>query len=177
MWKFITILVIVALISLIWWNMSTKNSLYFDGETVVQIPKPLFIANKNQELSFSLRFANVINDGFILLMKSGDDFQIIYVQNGKVILNSNNDQLVILKDDIKSNRWTTFSISIPNKFKGGDVYFGANPLKNIPVNNLSVDESPIVQFPTSGLIACTSDCYLDDVNLSTLFKNEGIPAC
>lgn len=184
MWfKVLTVLIIITLLALVWWNAITGNIAYFDGTTTIQIPSPLFTKGQKDEISFALKFPkDGVRNGIVLFMRAGvNDFQIVYVQNGKLIINTNNDeaQSIImapdLEDNVKSQEWIQFGCTIGDQFKDTPIYFGGAPTEQIPVNTLTFDgQSGVIQFPKSGLMACTNYCYLNNVNLSTMFQQQGL---
>jgi hypothetical protein len=183
MWvKLLIVLIIIALLALVWWNTSTKNIAYFDGNTTFQIPSPLFTKGRQDRLDIALKFPkDGAKNGIMLFMRAGNNFQIVYVQDNKLIVNNNNDetQSVIIGPDleanVKSQKWVIFEFLIRDEFKDTPIYFGGAPSDQIPINTLVFEgQSATIQFPKSGLKACTNYCYLNNVNLSTMFQKQGL---
>lgn len=183
MWlKILTVLIIITLLALVWWNAISGNVAYFDGTNTFQIPGPLFTKGQKDELAIALKFPkDGARNGIVLFMRAGANFQIVYVQDGKLIINTNNnpDQSIIigpnLEDNVKNQKWSRFGFTIGDEFKDTPVYFGGAPIEQIPVNTLMFEgQSAVIQFPKSGLKACTNYCYLNNVNLSTMFQQQGL---
>jgi hypothetical protein len=183
MWlKLLCVLIIIALLALVWWNAISGNIAYFDGTTTFQIPDPLFTRGQNDELAVALKFPkDGAKNGIVLFMRAGANFQIVYVQAGKLIINTNNnqDQSLIIDPDLDANakiqKWTRFGFTIIDEFKDTPIYFGGAPIDQIPVNTLMFEgQSAVIQFPKSGLNACTNHCYLNNVNLSALFQQHSL---
>lgn len=183
MWlKILTVLIIITLLALVWWNVISGNVACFNGTNTFQIPGPLFTKGQKDELSIALKFPrDGSRNGIVLFMRAGANFQIVYVQDGKLIINTNNnpEQSIIigpnLEDTVKSQKWRRFGFTIGDEFKDTPVYFGGAPIEQIPVNTLMFEgQSAVIQFPKSGLKACTNDCYLNNVNLSTMFQQQGL---
>jgi hypothetical protein len=186
MWlKSIIILIIIILFVYVLWKATSSDMAYFDGTTIFQIPSPLFTKGVINEISIALKFPNNdIRDGVVLFMRQNDDFQIVYIQDGKLIVNTNNDtsqSLIMIPDLDKINKkeWVRFGIVVMDQFKNAPVYFGGAPNTEIPTNTLiHGNQAEAVQFPTIGLMACTNYCYMNDTNLSKLFQKQGIkPYC
>lgn len=175
MWlKILTVLIIITLLALVWWNVISGNVAYFNGTNTFQIPGPLFTKGQKDELSIALKFPR---NGIVLFMRAGANFQIVYVQDGKLIINTNNnpDQSIIGPNLEDTQKWRRFGFTIGDEFKDTPVYFGGAPIEQIPVNTLMFEgQSAVIQFPKSGLKACTKDCYLNNVNLSTMFQQQGL---
>lgn len=184
MWFKIPVLIlIITLLALIWWNAITGNIAYFDGSTTIQIPGPLFTKGQKDELSIALKFPkDGVRNGIVLFMRGANNFQIVYVQDGRLIINTNNDEaqsLIMMPDleaNVKNQKWLRFGFTIEDQFKDTPIYFGGAPIEQIPVNALTFDgQSSVVQFPKSGLMACTNYCYLNNVvNLSSMFQQQGL---
>lgn len=183
MWfKILTVLIIITLLALVWWNAITGNIAYFDGTTTIQIPNPLFTKGQRDELNIALKFPkDGARNGIVLFMRAGANFQIVYIQDGKLIINTNNNQdqsLIIgpdLEANVKSQYWSRFDFTVEDQFKDTPIYFGGAPIEQIPVNTLIFDGQPgVIQFPKNGLKACTNYCYLNNVNLSTMFQQQGL---
>ena len=186
MWlKILTILVIITLLAVVWWNAITGNIAYFDGSTTIQIPGPLFTKGQEDELSIALKFPkDGVRNGIVLFMQGAggaNNFQIVYVQDGKLIINTGNDEarsLIMVQDleaNVKKQDWLRFGFTIGDEFKDTPIYFGGAPIQQIPVNTLMYDgQSSVIQFPKSGLMACTNYCYLNGVNLSDMFQKQGL---
>jgi hypothetical protein len=180
--KILTILVIITLLAVVWWNVNTVNVAYFDGSTTIQIPSSLFTKGQKDELSFALKFPkDGVRNGIVLFMRGAgvnvNNFQIVYVQDGKLIINTGNDEnkSLVKQTDLKANDWLRFGFTIGDEFKDTPIYFGGAPIQQIPVNKLVFDgQSGVIQFPKSGLMACTNYCYLNDVNLSAMFQKQGL---
>lgn len=181
MWlKILIILSIINLLAIIWWNASTGNIAYFDGTNTIQIPNPFFTKGKVDTLSIAILFPkDGARDGIILFMGDSNLFKIVYVQDGKIIINTNNDpdQSLILTSDLdihgKNRQWMRFGFTINDEFKHGQIYFGGAPEDQIPDNHLMIEGS-IVPFPKDGLMACTNHCYLNDTNISDTFQKQGL---
>ena len=167
------VLIIVAVLLLIWWNNNKANIAYFDGASIFQIPAPLFTKGQQDMLSFVLKSG--VQNGIVLFMRAGDKFMIAYVQDGKLLINNNNDQNLSLVFASLDQEWNTFSLPIDDVFKDVPVYFGGAPVADqVPVNTLVFEgQTDVIQFPTANLKACTNDCYLNNVNLSALIQKQG----
>lgn len=183
MWfKILTILIIVTVLALIWWYAITGNIAYFDGSTTIQIPNSLLTKGQDDELSVALMFPkDGVRNGIVLFMQAGNNFQIVYVQDGKLIVNTNNEETLslIMNPDLEANvkkqNWLRFGFTIGDEFKDTPIYFGGAPIQQIPINKLMYDgQSSVIQFPKSGLMACTNYCYLNSVNLSAMFQKQGL---
>ena len=178
MWlKILCVLIIITLLALVWWNAVSGNIAYFDGTNTFQIPGPLFTKGQKDELAIALKFPkDGARNGIVLFMRAGANFQIIYVQDGKLIINTNNNQdLSLLGANVKSQEWSRFGFTIIDAFKDTPIYFGGAPIEQIPVNTLMFEgQSAVIQFPKSGLKACTNYCYLNNVNLSAMFQQQGL---
>jgi prepilin-type processing-associated H-X9-DG protein len=176
MWfKILLIVLIVAVLLLIWWN-NKSNIAYFDGSSIFQIPAPLFTKGQQDMLSFAIKFpATGAPNGIVLFMRAGDKFMIAYVQDGKLLINKNNDQNLSLVFSSLGQEWINFTLPIDDVFKDVPVYFGGAPAADqIPVNTLVFEgQSDVIQFPTANLKACINDCYLNNVNLSALIQKQG----
>lgn len=187
MWlKILSILIIITLLALVWWSAVTGNIAYFDGKMTIQIPGPLFTKGRKDELSIALMLPKEgVRNGIVLLMRGAgsNNFQIVYIQDGKLIINTNNDapQSLIMSSDLESHaegqEWLRFGLDVADEYKDTPVYFGGAPIEQIPVNTLMFNgQSSVIQFPESGLLACTNNCYLNNVNLSAMFQKEGLRA-
>lgn len=183
MWlKIIIILVIIALLAIVWWNAINGNVAYFDGSTTIQIPGPLFTKGQEDELSIALKFPkDGARNGILLFMRAGDNFQIVYVQDDKLIVNNNNNEvrsLIMIPDlavNVKKQDWLRFGFTIDDEFKDAPIYFGGAPTSQIPANTLVYNgQSSVIQFPRSGLMVCTNYCYLNSVNISAMFQKQGL---
>lgn len=183
MWlKILCVLIIVTLLALVWWNAISGNIAYFDGTNIFQIPGPLFTKGQKDELTITLKFPkDGARNGIVLFMRAEDNFQIVYVQDGKLIINTNNNQdlsLIIgpdLEANVRSQEWSRFGFTIEDQFKNTPIYFGGAPIEQIPVNALMFEgQSAVIQFPKNGLKACTNYCYLNNVNLSAMFQQQGL---
>jgi len=180
MLKILVILFVITILVLIWWKTTTRDIAYFDGKTIFQIPNPLFTKGQDDEISIALKLPkDGVRNGIVLFMSGTDNnFQIVYIQDGKLIINTNNDSIYIMIPDletyVKSQFWLRLSFTIMDQFKSTPIYFGGAPIEQIPINTLSFDDQPI-PFPNSGLMACTNYCYLNnDVNISTMFQQHGL---
>lgn len=175
MWLKILVIVLIFVTLLLWWNDRVSGNLaYFDGASLFQIPAPLFTKGQRDTLSFVLKFpAASAANGIVLFMRAGDKFMIAYVQDGKLIVNNSNDQNLSVVTPL-DQEWNAFALDIDDAFKDVPVYFGGAPSEQIPANTLVFEgQSGVVQFPTKSLEACTNDCYLNNVNLSAMFRNQG----
>ncbi len=184
MWKIVVIVIILTLLSLVWWNAINGNIAYLDGVTTLQIPSPLFTANQKDELSLAIKFPkDGVRDGILLLLKGSNpnDFQIFYIQNGNLILNTGNDpnKSLIIHSNLEASKekWLRFGFTLEDSLKSFPVYFGGAPIEDIPTNTVvfeDADQISVVPFPTSGITACTNYVYLNNFNLSDLFRKQGL---
>lgn len=176
MWLKILSVSIVVVLVLIWWKGASGNVAYFDGVNTFQIPDVLFNKDQKDELNVSLRFPkDGVKNGIVLFMRAGANFKIVYVQDGKLVVNYNNDQdksLVFgpdLEAKSKSQEWVRFVFDIEDEFKDTPVYFGGAPINKIPTNMLILEgQTSAVPFPENGLKAYTNYFYLNDFNLLEL---------
>lgn len=178
----IIIVLIITLFVLYWWtsiNNYADNIARFDGSTAIEIPVVPGV-DQQYELKFDLKYPKEgVSDGIVLFTIEEDKFQIVYIQGGKLFLNTNNDKLIShivdenLDEKVKSQVWTTYVIPILNEFKDPPIFFGGAPDSLIPDNNVLYDgQTTIVQFPKTGLNACTNNCSLNNVNISTIFRQH-----
>jgi hypothetical protein len=167
------VLILVAVLALIWWNNNVSGNIaYFDGTSTFQIPSSLFTKGKLDELMFALKSG--APNGIVLFMRAGDKFMIAYVQDGKLIVNNSNDQNTSGIMDSLNQEWNMFAFAIDDAFKDVPIYFGGALADQIPVNTLVFEgQSDVIPFPTSNLKACTNDCFLNNVNLSAMFRKQG----
>jgi len=174
LFKVLTIFVIVTLLAVLWWHITTGNIVYFTGSTMIQIPNPLFTTGRKDELSIALKFP-IVRNGIVLFMRRADNFQIVYIHDGELVVNNNNDatRSLIMTSDLKKHGWLRFGFTIGEEFKDTPVYFGGAPIEQIPINTLMYD-GRVIQFPRTRLMACTNNCYLNSVNLSELFQKRGL---
>ena len=171
---------IITLFALYWWtsiNTFAENIARFDGSGAIKIPVIPSI-DQQYDLRFDLKYPKEgVSDGIVLFTIEGDKFQIVYIQGGKLLMNNNNDKLTSqivdgnLDEKVKSQVWTTYVIPIMNEFKDSDVFFGGAPSSLIPINKISFGgQTNVVQFPQTGLKACTNNCSLNNVNISAIFQ-------
>ena len=145
--------IIITLLALVWWNAVSGNIAYFDGTNTFQIPGPLFTKGQKDELAIALKFPkDGARNGIVLFMRAGANFQIIYVQDGKLIINTNNNQeqsLIIgdLEANVKSQEWSRFGFTIIDEFKDTPIYFGGAPIEQIPVNTLMFEGQSAEERP------------------------------
>ena len=179
------ILIITLLLALVWWNVTTRDIAYFDGLSMVELDPRFTRLTKGQkdDLSVDLKFPkDGARDGILLFMGNGtNDFQIVYVQDGKLIVNTKNSKPAsfVLDPDIEANvknqDWIRLVFTIPDEFKDDMIYFGGAPINQIPKNTLKfAGQSKIIPFPDKNLKACTNRCYLNDINLSEQFQRIGL---
>ena len=183
MWFKITIILfIITLLAVAWYKTFSANVAYFYGSTKIQIPSPLFTKGQKDNLSVAINFPKSgARNGVVLFMKGSgaNNFQIVYIQDGKLIINTNNnkDQSLImvpdLEDNVKKQSWLRVEFIINDQFENVPIYFGGAPIEQIPVNTLMFDgQSSVIQFPRSGLVARTNYMYLNDINLGNIFQNQ-----
>jgi hypothetical protein len=174
------------MLTLLWWNTVMGNIAYFDGTTMIQIPNNLFSKGRTNKLSFALKFPDGnVRDGIVLFISGvGDDnFYIVYVQDGKLILNTKNNKLqsIVVDTNLETiQNWRYFEFRIDDEFKDVPIYFGGAPTEHLPVNVLvfnEADQTNAIPFPTNGLMASINNCYLNDVNISTMFRKVARTYC
>ena len=142
-----------------------RDIAYFDGLSMVELD-PRFTrltkGQKDHDLSVDLKFPkDGARDGILLFMAGNgtNDFQIVYVQDGKLIVNTKNSKPAsfVLDPDIEANvknqDWIRLVFTIPDEFKDDMIYFGGAPINQIPKNTLK---------------------FANDINLSEQFQRIGL---
>jgi hypothetical protein len=148
----------------------------------LQVP-PQFLDRVGEEntLSVYVRFPKNASGILAFAKNSRKEFQIVYVKDGTLILNTNNDpgRSLVLFGKSEKNYWRRFEVSVADFLKDAPLYIGGTPKTYlVPENRVAIGNSNVVEpFPVNGLIGCARVVVNGKTDLTKHFLKLGLKEC
>jgi hypothetical protein len=140
----------------------------------MQISPAVFDRPTGNELSINVRFPNDAN-GIIMFAKNPKgEFQILYVRDGSVFMNTNNDpdKSLLLFGKSKKNYWRRFEVPLLDSLVTSPVFIGGFE-GGLPNNTVVPQHS----FPTNGLVCCINIVVNGKSDVTKDFLKRGLKEC
>jgi hypothetical protein len=147
--------------------------------TPIQIPPRLFDKPTENELYISVRFPKEASGILMFAKNPKGDFQIIYVKDGAVITNTNNDpnKSLVLFGKSEQTYWRRFYVSLSDSLKTSPVYIGNAP-SILPENLIAFPGTNLPEpFPRNGLLGCIKIIVNGKTELTDYFLKHKLKEC
>jgi hypothetical protein len=149
-----------------------------DGKPL-QIPLKVFDRPTGNEIGINVRFPKGANGILMFAKNSKEEFQILYVKDGAVILNTNNDSAgsLVLFGKSEKNYWRRFGITLLDSLKTSPVFIGGGA-SILPDNLLALPGTSVAEpFPANGLVGCVKVVVNGKSDLTEEFLKRELKEC
>lgn len=134
----------------------------------LQISPEVFDRPTENELNINVRFPKGANGIIMFVKNTMGEFQIVYVEDGTISMNTNNETIILFGKS--ENYWRIFDVELLDSLVKSPVFIGG--FEGVLPNN--VNGSP---FPTNGLACCINVVVNGKSDVTKEFLKRGLKEC